>query len=139
MLRRVLEITSDGIFLVQDGRVRECNGFMAVRGGYRPDEVLDTCFASFFHRDSVPAVEAVCDGISPEHDLMTLPKAVLMCKNGRGMDVRLKACRCRLEGKAAVLVALNAAAVSAAPSPPDPDLDGLMISEEAAVGLSAYA
>jgi len=47
MLGRLLDMSSEGIF-VRNGRIKECNHFLATRTGYAMDKIESTCFAIFF-------------------------------------------------------------------------------------------
>jgi PAS domain S-box-containing protein len=135
MLHRLLDMSAEGIFIVQNGRVKECNRFLAARAGYAMDEIEGTCFASFFDRESIPAVEAVCGQITPEHEIMSLTKAVLVCKNGKNLEVHLKAGGCRFEGAPAVVVTLNALEGQASDDSWSADLDCFFGSEETPLTL----
>lgn len=130
MLGRLLDMSSEGIFIVQNGRVRECNRFLAMRAGYAMDEIEGTCFASFFDRESIPAVEAVCGQITLGCEMTSLPKAMLVCKNGKSLEVQLKAGACRFGGEPAVLVTLSDPDVQASEDSWSADLDCLFVSEE---------
>lgn len=135
MLGRLLDMSSEGIFIVQNGRVKECNHFLATRAGYAMDEIEGTCFASFFDRESIPAVEAVCGQMTPDHEMMSLPNAVLVCKNGKNLEVHLKAGGCLFGGEPAVLVTLSNLDVQASDDSWGADLDCLFVSEETASTL----
>jgi PAS domain S-box-containing protein len=130
VLRRLWEMSSEGIFVLRNGRVKECNHFLATRAGYAMDEIEGTCFASFFDRKSIPAVEAVCGQTTRGHEMMSLPKALLVCKNGSSIEVQLKACACLFGGKPAVLVTLRATDSQPSEDSWDADLDDFFVSEE---------
>lgn len=130
MLGRILDMSSEGIFVVQNGRVKECNHFLATRAGYAMDEIEGTCFASFFDRESIPAVEAVCRQITLGQEMMSLPKALLVCKNGSSIEVQLKACACRFGGEPAVLMTLSALCGEASDDSWGADLEDFFVSEE---------
>jgi len=130
MPRRILDMSSEGIFVVQNGRVKEFNHFLSTRAGYAMDEIDGTCFASFFDRESIPAVEAVCGHITSGREMMSLPKAVLVCKNGKSLDVQLKAGGCRFGGEPAVRVTLSALGSQASDDSWGADLDCFFVSEE---------
>ena len=104
---RLAEISTDGIFFIQNERVRVCNAFLSVMAGYGMDEVEGTCFASFFDPDSIPTIDAVCRQPWPLHRMESVFKAILCCKNGDRLDVQLKAAGCRFDGKPAVLVTMS--------------------------------
>ena len=135
MLGRLWEMSSEGIFVVRNGRVRECNHFLAARAGYAMDEVEGTCFASFFDRESIPAVEAACGQIALERGTVSLPQVVLVCKDGKTLEAQMKACACRFGGKPAVLVTLNPLDSRASEESWEADLDGFFVSEETPLPL----
>lgn len=104
------ESSPQGLFIVQYGRVKRSNRFLTKRCGYRPEEVMDTFFASFFHPESIPRVESICEGRGAcGQNAMAVSKAVLVCKDGRTCEVRLQASRCRFLGQPSVLVAVSEA------------------------------
>lgn len=129
----LLGLASEGIFVVQAGRIREGNDFLSRHGGYSRAEVQGTLLASFFESRSAAVVEALCrrrrlrpGGDAPQ-DLY------LVGKNGRRKKVRLTARSCRLDGRPALLVVL----ASPSPSAPASRWSGLpeaaWFPEEAAV------
>lgn len=136
MLQQVLDLSSEGIFVVQDGRVRECNGFLDVQGGYLREEVLETLFASFFHRKSMAAVESLCHRSPSRPIFASLPDLVLIRKNGRSLKVGLKAQACRFAGESAVLFILSRAPETPAQRRWDAIPDAHLLFEEEPVGLS---
>jgi hypothetical protein len=130
-LRRAFELSQDGMFLVEGGRIRIGNRFLSEWGGYRGEEVDDTCFASFFDPHSTAAVEALChitgDGSPP----IEIP-AVLVCKNGGQLAVGLKAEGCRFDGRSCVLVVMEPRdRVRRDAGGWDGDVEGYFASEEA--------
>ncbi len=135
MLGRLWEMSSEGIFIVRNGRVRECNHFLATQAGYAMDEVEGTCFASFFDRESIPAVEAACGQIALERGTVSLPQVVLVCKDGKILEAQMKACACRFGGKPAVLVTLSVMDRQISDDSWEADLDGFFVSEETPLPL----
>jgi PAS domain S-box-containing protein len=130
ILGRLWEMSSEGIFVVRNGRVRECNHFLAARAGYAMDEVEGTCFASFFDRGSIPAVEAACGQIALGRGMVSLPQVVLVCKNGKRLEVQMKACACRFGGKPAALVALIPMDRQISDDSWEADLESFFVSEK---------
>ena len=135
---RILNMSPEGVFVVQNGRVKECNHFLATQTGYAMEEIAGTCFASFFDRESIPAVEAACGEIALGRGMISLPHAVLVCKDGKSLEVRLKACACRFGGKPAVRVTLIALGKQAVDDSWDADLDGFFVSEETPLPLPQH-
>jgi PAS domain-containing protein len=118
MFAALLALATEGVFVVQQGRIRECNDFLETRAGYRRAEVLETLFASFFDPDSAAAVESLCRGRAVRLSAAAAPLEVrLVEKNGRRLRGTLRARRCRFGGRPAVLVVF-----SAAETPPGPTI-----------------
>jgi hypothetical protein len=107
ILQGWLAVSEEGIFIVQDGRIKECNRFLARLGGYLQDEVLDTVFGSFFDDTSIPAVESVCGGKFPGTRCASAQKVSLVCKNGQRVNVQLKVQPCVFCEKPAMLAVLS--------------------------------
>ena len=109
ILQSWLAVSEEGIFIVQDGRIKECNRFLARLGGYLQDEVLDTVFASFFDDTSIPAVESACGVESPGTRCASAQEVSLVCKNGQRVNVQLKVQPCVFGEKPALLAVLSRA------------------------------
>ena len=107
ILQGWLAVSEEGIFIVQDGRIKECNRFMARLGGYLQDEVLDTVFVSFFDDTSIPVVESACGGGFPGTRCTSVQKVSLVCKNGQRVNVQLKVQPCVFGEKPAMLAVLS--------------------------------
>jgi len=102
-LRRALELSRDGMFLVEEGRIRIGNRFLSDWGGYRGEEVEGTCLASFFDPQSEAAVEAVCRAAAtggPQPEIA----AVMVRKDGGRIAVGLKAEGLRFDGRPCAMV-----------------------------------
>jgi len=123
-------MSSEGIFVLRNGRVKECNHFLAARAGYAMDEIEGTCFASFFDQESIPAVETACGEIALGRGTVSLHQVVLVCKDGKSLEVQMKACACRFGGEPAVLVTLSAIGSPDADDSWDADLDCFFVSEK---------
>jgi hypothetical protein len=136
MFHQVLELSSEGIFVIQNGRVRQCNGFLDAAGGYLPEEVHETVFASFFHQKSVPAVDSLCTRCPSKPFYASLPNMVLMSKNGRRVKVVLKAQACLYAGKPAVLVVLSRARGEKGPGALDDLAEAQLLLEEDPLGVA---
>jgi PAS domain-containing protein len=116
MFAALLALATDGIFVVQQGTIRECNDFLEARAGYRRAEVLETLFASFFDPASAAAVESLCRGRAVRRPAAAARLEVrLVAKNGRRLKGSLRTRGCRFGGRPAVLVVF-----SPAEKPPPP-------------------
>ncbi len=100
-------VSEEGLFVIQNGRIKECNHFMARLGGYLQAEVLDTVFASFFDGNSISAVESACGGEFPGLRCAAAQNVSLVCKNGQRVNVRLKVQPCIFDEKPAMLAVLS--------------------------------
>ena len=107
ILQGWLAVSEEGIFIVQEGRIKQCNRFLARLGGYLQDEVLDTVFVSFFDDTSIPAVESACGGEFPGTRCASAQKVSLVCKNGQRVNVQLKVQPCVFGEKPAMLAVLS--------------------------------
>jgi len=107
ILQSWLAVSEEGIFIVQDGRIKECNRFLARLGGYLQDEVLDTVFVSFFDDTSIPAVESACGDEFPGTRRASAQRVSLVCKNGQRVNVQLKVQPCVFGEKPAMLAVLS--------------------------------
>jgi PAS domain S-box-containing protein len=105
-LRRAFELSPDGMFLVEGGRIRVGNRFLSEWGGYRGEEVDGTCFASFFDPQSMAAVETLCCATGAGGSSAEIA-AVLVRKDGGRFAVGLKAEGCRFDGRSCVLVVVE--------------------------------
>jgi PAS domain S-box-containing protein len=135
ILQGWLAVSEEGIFVVQDGRIKECNRFLARLGGYLQDEVLDTVFASFFDSNSIPAVESACGGEFPGRRCASAQKVSLVCKDGRRVNVQLKVKPCVFGEKPAMLAVLSRVLDSAQSGEHGRAYDWLLTSEQIPLGL----
>jgi PAS domain S-box-containing protein len=130
-LRRAFELSRDGMFLVEGGRIRVGNRFLSEWGGYRGEEIDGTCFASFFAPQSMAAVEALCGATGPGGS-PTEAAAVLVRKDGGRFAVGLKAEGCRFDGRSCVLVVVEPRErVCRDAAGWDSDVEGCFASEDA--------
>lgn len=97
------------MFVLQEGLIRRCNLFLSEKCGYRPDEVAESAFASFFDADTLPAVDSVARNAAAGAHPPRPTEARLVAKDGRRLSVRLTAAPCTLSGRPAVLIVLTAA------------------------------
>ena len=54
--RLLMELATDGVLVVQNGKINEVNYYLSKMCGYSIDEVLDTDLASFFHADDLETI-----------------------------------------------------------------------------------
>jgi len=105
--RLVMKNTRDGILLVQNDTIKECNRGIAQMSGYRLEELVDTCFASYFHPDDISAVEAM--GRRPRQNPAAVQEleATLMRKDGAQLTVEIISVPCAFQQQPAGLVMIR--------------------------------
>ncbi len=91
--RLLMELATDGVLVVQDGKIKEVNYYLAKMCGYTIDEVLDTDLASFFHSDDIETIEAIYEKPLDDDNALAVHELTLMCKNGHKVDVEIIAGR----------------------------------------------
>ncbi len=130
-LRRALERSRDGMFLVEGGRIRIGNRFLSEWGGYRGEEVDGTCLASFFDPRTMAMVETLCRSAEngrPQEKI----SAVMVRKDGGRVAVGLKADGCRFDGRSCALVIVEPLeSMTRATGRWDGDVAECFVSEEA--------
>lgn len=89
----LLELCNDGILIVQDGKIRESNDLMAQMCGYAVEEILDTDFASFFQPEDITLIESLYEQLIGDPNAIEIHEVVLICKNGRKLNVEITAGR----------------------------------------------
>jgi PAS domain S-box-containing protein len=89
----LLELSNDGILIIQDGKIREINDLMAQMCGYSVEEVLDTDFASFFRPQDMTLFESLFDHLTGDPSAVEVHEVVLICKNGHKLNVEIAAGR----------------------------------------------
>jgi len=135
ILQGWLAVSEEGIFVVQEGRIKECNRFLARLAGYLQDEVLDTVFTSFFDGSSIPAVESACGGEFPGTLRASVQKVSLVCKNGQRVAVQLKVQPFVFGEKPAMLAVLSRVLDSTQHGENGRAYDWLLASEKIPLGL----
>ncbi len=99
----LLELSNDAILIVQDGKIRESNDLLAQMCGYAIEEVLDTDFASFFQPDDMALFESLYEHLIGDPNAIEVHEVVLICKNGRKLNVEITAGRFLYKKKPAIL------------------------------------
>ena len=106
--RLLMELATDGVLIVQDGKIKEVNYYLAQICGYTIDEVLDTDLASYFHPDDIETIEKIFEKPIEDENALAVHELTIMCKNGLTVDVEVIAGRFR----AALPEVLTAASLS---------------------------
>jgi PAS domain S-box-containing protein len=99
----LMELTTDAIVIIQKGMIRECNHYMAKMCDYSLEEVVDTCFASYFHSKDMAAVESLGEVSLKDPNAVETLEARLVCKNAYQLRVEITAVRCTIRQKPAII------------------------------------
>ena len=105
--RLLTELIDDAIVIVQNGLIRECNNGLSKICGYSRDEVVDTCFASFFHSDHIAAVESLCEHSLKDPNAVKTLSATLVCKNGHQFKVEITSVLCTFRQNPATMLIIR--------------------------------
>ena len=85
--RLLMELATYGVLIVQDGKIKEVNYYLAKMCGYSIDEVLDTDLASYFHGDDIETIEAIYEKPLTNDNVLAVHDLTMMCKNGHRVEV----------------------------------------------------
>jgi PAS domain S-box-containing protein len=91
--RLLMELATDGVLVVQNGKIKEVNYYLAKICGYTIDEVLDTDLASYFHPDDIETIEKIYEKPLEDDNALEVHELTIMCKNGLKVDVEVIAGR----------------------------------------------
>ena len=80
--RLLMELATDGVLVVQDGKIKEVNYYLAKMCGYTIDEVQDTDLASYFHPDDIDTIEKIYEKPLKDENALAVHELALMFKNG---------------------------------------------------------
>ncbi len=105
--RLLMELATDGVLVVQDGKIKEVNYYLAKMCGYTIDEVLDTDLASFFHPDDIKTIETIYEKPLSDDNALAVHELTLMCKNGHKVDVEVIAGRFVFQNKPSNLLVVR--------------------------------
>jgi PAS domain S-box-containing protein len=105
--RLLMELATDGVLVVQDGKIKEVNYYLAKMCGYTIDELLDTDLGSFFHADDIETIEAIYEKPLGNANALAAHELTLMCKNGHKVDVEVIAGRFIFQNKPSNLLVIR--------------------------------
>jgi PAS domain S-box-containing protein len=105
--RLLMELATDGVLVVQDGKIKEVNYYLAKMCGYTIDEVLDTDLASFFHSDDFETITTIYEKPLNDDNALAVHELTLMCKNGHKVDVEVIAGRFIFQNKPSNLLVIR--------------------------------
>ena len=105
--RLLMELATDGVLVVQDGKIKEVNYYLAKMCGYTIDEVLDTDLASFFHSDDIETIETIYEKPLTNDNVLAVHDLTMMCKNGHRVEVEVIAGRFIFQNKPSNLLVVR--------------------------------
>jgi PAS domain S-box-containing protein len=105
--RLLMELATDGVLVVQDGKIKEVNYYLAKICGYTIDEVLDTDLASYFHPDDIGTIEKIYEKPLKDDNALEVHELTIMCKNGFKVDVEVIAGRFMFQNKPSNLLVVR--------------------------------
>ena len=105
--RLLMELSTDGVLVVQDGKIKEVNYYLAKMCGYTIDEVLDTDLASFFHADDIETIATIYEKPLIDDNALAVHDLTLMCKNGHRVEVEVIAGRFIFQNKPSNLLVVR--------------------------------
>jgi PAS domain S-box-containing protein len=101
--RLLLDLSGDGIIVVQNGVIKESNRSMAKMCGCHPESMLDSAIAEYFPFDENPDIQALAGSPGSKTKKPQTQSATLVCKTGQRLKVEIKATGCAFEKKPAIL------------------------------------
>ena len=105
--RLLMELATDGVLVVQDGKIKEVNYYLAKMCGYAIDEVLDTDLASFFHPDDIETIEKIYERPLKDDNELAVHELTLMCKTGLRVEAEVIAGRFIFQNKPSNLLVVR--------------------------------
>jgi PAS domain S-box-containing protein len=105
--RLLMELATDGVLVVQNGKIKEVNYYLAKMCGYTIDEVLDTDLASFFHPDDIETIEKIYEKPLKDDSAVAVHELTLMCKNGLQVEAEVIAGRFIFQNKPSNLLVVR--------------------------------
>ncbi len=101
--RLLMDLSGDGIIVVQDGIIKESNRSMAQMCGCHRESMLDSALSEYFPSDENPDMDTLADSPGPKSDGPKTQTATLVCKTGRRLKVEIRAAGCAFGQKPASL------------------------------------
>jgi len=101
---RLMELTGDGIVIVQDGVIEESNACLSRLCGRSLGEMVGTPLAGYFHSDDIPVVKTLMDSSKTKTGTPRVIEATLLSQNHRQIKIEITAAGCTLRQKPATLL-----------------------------------
>jgi PAS domain S-box-containing protein len=105
--RLLMDLSADGIVIVQDGVIKDFNRSMAKLCGCHPESMRDNALAEYFPTDEISGVKALIDMSDQGSNGPRFRAASLAGKNGQRLDVEISAVGCNFQQKPASLLIIT--------------------------------
>lgn len=105
--RLLMNLSADGVIIVQDGVVRESNLSMARLCGCLPESMRETALAEYFPPDDNPGVDVLSDLAVQGSSEPQVQAATLASENGERLEVEIRAAGCDFQQKPASLLIIR--------------------------------
>jgi PAS domain S-box-containing protein len=105
--RLLMELATDGVLVVQDGKIKEVNYYLAKMCGYAIDELLDTDLGSFFDAGDIGTIETIYEKPLSDDNCLAAHELTLICKNGLKVAVEVIAGRFIFQNKPSNLLVIR--------------------------------
>lgn len=102
--RALVEQAQDGIVLLQDGKIRFANSYLAELLGYAVEELLDTSFEGYVAPDHLPQVADIYRPRLEGEPAPSVYEAAILHRNGSRIEVEFNAGLTTYDGEPADLV-----------------------------------
>jgi PAS domain S-box-containing protein len=99
----LMELSGDGIMIVQDGIIKECSRSMAQMCGGHTESMRDGALAEYFPPEENPGMDTLAGSPRLKPDKPQVQTATLACKTGRRLKVEITAAGCAFKQKPASL------------------------------------
>lgn len=100
----LMELTGDGIVIVQDGVIAESNAGMPGLCGCSLGEMVGTPLADYFHSEDIPVIKTLLDSSKKKSSTPRVIEATLLSQNHRQIKIEITAAGCTLRQKPATLL-----------------------------------
>ncbi len=101
--RQLIDLSGDGIIVVQNGAIKESNRSMAKMCGCHPESMLGSAISEYFPLDENPDIEVLTGSPKSKTNKPQTKTAALVCKTGQRLKVEIKAAECAFQNKPARL------------------------------------
>ncbi|UCF93722.1 MAG: response regulator [Desulfobacterales bacterium] len=105
--QRLLELSKDGVIIVQEGVVKECNGSFSKLCGQPMDAILHASLQDIIHPVDAPAIEFQSGVSLSDKNPAPLQKAIVSGPQGHRRDVEITSGRLTYLGKPAHLLIIR--------------------------------